>query len=150
MSYNLKSLMVDTKSAWVSYPGLDGFEVEVVNLGRERLVALRKSCVETKFDRKTRTPIEDLNEKKFIRAFTDATIKNWKGLKLIYLEQLMLVDLGNENVEKELPYSQDDAETLVSNSADFDSWLNEVVFDLENFRSKRDGRSMEAIGPVAE
>lgn len=150
MNFNLKSLMVDTKSAWVSYPGLDGFEVEVVNLGRERLVALRKSCVETRFDRKTRTPIEDLNEKKFIRAFTDATIKNWKGLKLAYLEQLMLVDITAEDIEKELPYSQDDAETLVSNSADFDGWLNEVVFDLENFRSKRDGRSVETSGTVAE
>lgn len=47
---NLKNLMVDTKSAWVAYPGFEGFEVEVVNLGREKLIALRKSCIETRFD----------------------------------------------------------------------------------------------------
>lgn len=150
MSLNLKSLMVDMKSAWVSYPGMDGFEVEVVNLGREKLVTLRKSCVETKFDRKTRTPIEELNEKKFIRAFTDATVKNWKGLKLSYIEQLMLVDIDAQNPETELPYDQDNAELLVSNSADFDTWLNEVVFDLENFRTKRDGRGVVQTGAVAE
>ena len=28
------------------------------------------------------------------------------------------------------------ATELVENSAEFDNWLNEVVFDLENFRSK--------------
>lgn len=147
---NLKSLMVDTKSAWVSYPGLDGFEVEVVNLGREKLVALRKSCMETRFDRKTRTPVEDLNEKKFIRAFTDQTIKNWRGLKLSYVEQLMLVDISSENPDTELPYDQDNAELIVANSADFDTWLNEVVFDLENFRSKRDGGHVEATGDLAK
>lgn len=142
--------MVDTKSAWVNYPGLDGFEVEVVNLGREKLVALRKSCVETKFDRRTKSPIEELNEKKFVRAFTDATIKNWRGLKLSYVEQLMLVDISAENPDTELPYDQDNAELIVANSADFDTWLNEVVFDLENFRSKRNGTSVEETGELAE
>lgn len=147
---NLKNLMVDTKSAWVSYPGLDGFEVNVVNLGRERLVNLRKSCVETRFDRKSKLPIEELNEKKFIRAFTDATIKGWRGLKLSHVEQLMLVDISSEDPNAELPYDQDNAELLVSNSADFDTWLNEVVFDLENFRSKRDRGNVETPGEVAE
>lgn len=147
---NLKNLMVDTKEAWVAYPGLNGFEVNVVNLGRERLVALRKSCVETSFDRKTRLPQETLNEKKFVRAFTDATVKGWRGLKLSYLEQLMLVDISSEDPDAELPYNQDNAELLVSNSADFDTWLNEVVFDLEQFRSKRDRADVGTSGEVAE
>ena len=146
---NLKNLMVDTKSAWIAYPGLDGFEVEVVNLGRERLVALRKSCVETRFDRKSRQAIDELNEKKFVRKFTDETVKNWRGLKLTYLETLMLVDISAEDPDKELPYDQENAELLVANSADFDTWLNEVVFDLELFRSKRDGGTVEAPGAVA-
>lgn len=147
---NLKSLMVDTKSAWISYPGLPGFEVHVTNLGREKLVALRKSCIETKFHRKTRLPEEVLDEKKFIRAFTDATIKDWRGLKLGYVEQLMLVDISGENPESELEYTQENAELLVSNSGDFDTWMNEVVFDLENFRSGRDGGAVEKTGEVAE
>lgn len=147
---NLKSLMVDTKSAWIPYPGLKGFEVHVTNLGREKLVALRKSCIETRFDRRTKLPIEELDEKKFIRAFTDATIKDWRGLKLSYVEQLMLVDISGENPDAELKYTQDDAELLVSNSGDFDTWMNEVVFDLDNFRSERNGGSVEEAREVAE
>ena len=147
---NLKSLMVDTKSAWIAYPGFEGFEVEVVNLAREKLVALRKSCVETRFDRKTKQPIEELNEKKFIRAFTDATIKDWRGLKLTYVEQLMLVDISSEDEDAELPYDQENAALLVANSVDFDTWLNEAVFDLENFRTKRDRGTVGSAGEVAE
>ena len=60
----LKKLMVDTKSSWIDYPGLDGFTVEVVNLSRKELTALRKRCTTTKFDRKTRQPVENLDEDK--------------------------------------------------------------------------------------
>lgn len=147
---DLKNLMVDTKSAWVSYPGMDGFEVHVVNLGREKLMALRKSCIETKFDRKSRLQIEDLNEKKFVREFTAATIKGWKGLTLDYLEQLMLVDISGQDPATELDYSEENAVLLVSNSADFDTWLNEVVFDLENFRGTGNGGAVGKTGEVAK
>lgn len=146
---DLKSLMVDTKSAWVSYPGMDGFEVEVVNLGRERITALRKSCIETQWDRKTRLQREELNEKKFIREFTAEVIKDWRGLKFEYLEQIMLVDTSALDPEDELDYSPDNAVLLVSNSVDFDQWLNEVVFDLENFRTRRNGKNVEKAGDVA-
>lgn len=133
---NLKNLMVDTKTAWIEYPGVEGFEVELTNLSRDKLIALRKSCLVTKFDRKTKVQYEELDDKKFVRKFTDATIKNWKGLKLKYLEDMLLVDITGEDPESTLPYSQEDAYTLVSNSGEFDTWLNDAVFDLDNFRSR--------------
>ena len=39
----LKSLLVDSKTTWVEFPGLDGFEVELANLSRKELVNLRKN-----------------------------------------------------------------------------------------------------------
>lgn len=131
---NLSELMVDTKSAWVEYPAYSGFEVELVNLSRPELTALRKRCVTTKFDKKTRQPLEELNEDKFISEFTKATIKDWKGFKLKYLEDFVLVDLSKVDKESELPYSQENAELLIKNSTEFDTWVNETVFDLANFR----------------
>ena len=38
----LKSLLVDSKTAWVDFPGLDGFEVELANLSRKRVIKLKK------------------------------------------------------------------------------------------------------------
>lgn len=145
----LSDLMVDTKSAWVEFPGFSGFEVEVANLSRPEFIALRKKCVITKFDKKTRQPMEELNEEKFVAEFTKATIKNWKGLKLKYLEQILLIDTANASPDAELPYDQDNARELVKNSTEFDQWINEVVFDLDNFRSFSTGRNVEETGEVA-
>ncbi len=131
----LKKLMVDSKAVWIDFSGLDGFSIEVANLSKKELNSLRKRCTEQKFDRKTRQLVEELNEERFVEDFTKAVIKNWKGLKLAYLETLLLIDMGNESPEKELEYSEENAETLVSSSTEFDTWLNEVVFDLENFRT---------------
>jgi len=135
----LKSLLVDSKTTWVEFPGLDGFEVELANLSRKELIALRKTCTENKFNRKTRMFEESLNEDKFVSVFTEKTVKNWRGLKLKFLEDLVLVDLKGQNQNEEMPYSQENAEQLVENSSEFDNWLNEVVFDLDNFRSGSEG-----------
>jgi len=136
---DLKSLLVDSKTAWVDFPGMEGFEVELANLSRKELVALRKRCTSNKFDRKMRVFNESLDEQKFLAEFTEAVIKNWKGLKLKYLEDMILVDISNQDPEVEMPFTQDNAKLLVENSSEFDNWLNEVVFDLENFRSKTKG-----------
>ena len=145
---DLKKLMVDTKAVWVDFPGLKGFEVEVANLSRKELTGLRKKCTTTKFDRKTRQAVEELDEDKFVIEFTHGVVKNWKGLTLAHLETLLLVDISGQDPAKELEYSADNAETLVSSSTEFDSWLNEVVFDLDNFRSKPEGKPVPPVGQV--
>jgi len=135
----LKSLLVDSKTTWVEFPGLDGFEVELANLSRKELVALRKKCTQQKFNRKTRAFEETLDDDKFVKEFTQATVKGWKGLQLGFLEDLLLVDLKGQDVTKELDYNEENALLLVENSSEFDNWLNEVVFDLENLRTNFKG-----------
>lgn len=146
----LKNLMVDSKSAWVEYPGLPGFEVEVATLSRQELIALRKGCLTTKFDRRTHQKVEELDEPKFIKKFTQATVKNWRGLKYSYVEQLIPADISSVDADDEMPFSHEDAVLLVSNSGDFDSWLNDTVSDLDNFRTKREGGTLGKTQEVAE
>jgi len=146
----LKSLLVDTKTTWVEFPGLDNFEVELANLSRKELVALRKKCTENKFNRKTRGFEESLNEEKFVKEFTNATVKGWRGLKLAYLEDLLLVDLKGEDPESDLEFSIENAESLVENSNEFDNWLNEVVFDLDNFRTASKKRDTGETGDIPQ
>jgi hypothetical protein len=145
----LKSLLVDTKTTWVEFPGLDNFEVELANLSRKELVALRKKCTENKFNRKTRGFEESLNEEKFVKEFTNATVKGWRGLKLAYLEDLLLVDLKGEDPESDLEFSIENAESLVENSNEFDNWLNEVVFDLDNFRTASKRKDTGETGDIS-
>ncbi len=147
---DLKKLMVDTKAVWIDFPGLKGFEVEIANLSRKELTGLRKKCTTTKFDRKTRQAVEELDEEKFITEFSRAVIKNWKGLTLAHLETLLLVDIEGQDPKKELEFSEDNAETLVSSSTEFDTWLNEVVFDLDNFRTGSKGGAAKPPGKVLQ
>jgi len=127
--------MVDSKAVWIDFPGLSGFSVEVANLSRKELTALRKRCTAQKFDRKTRQLVENLDEDKFISEFAEASIKNWKGLTVEHLETLLLIDTEGQDPSSEVEYNSENAEVLVTNSSEFDTWLNEVVFDLDNFRS---------------
>ena len=146
----LTELMVDTKTAWIEFPGCDGFEIEIANLSRKELLNLRKRCIKTKFDRKTHQAVEELDEDKFVHEFTKATVKDWKGLKLKYLEELILVNLGDNDPDSELAFDLDNAEQLVQNSTDFDNWINEVVFDLANFRGGSEGGTVAPPRRVAK
>ena len=142
----LKKLMVDSKSVWVDFPGLPGFSVEVANLSRKELTGLRKRCTTQKFDRKTRQLMEHLDEDKFVSEFAQASVKNWKGLTVEHLETLLLINTENQDVSAEVDYTQENAEVLVTNSSEFDTWLNEVVFDLDNVRTGTKGKSSKKAG----
>ena len=130
---SLASLMTASKTVAIDFPGFTGMQVSLCYLGREELVKLRKRCVSTKFDRKTRQPEETLDEEKFIVEYCKAVIKGWSGLKYRYLEELLLVDVSSLDPEDELAYTQDNAELLMKNSNTFDTWVTEAVGDLENF-----------------
>ena len=141
----LKNLLVDSKTTWVEFPGLEDFEVELANLSRKELVALRKKCTQNKFNRKTRAFEESLDDDKFVKEFTNATVKGWKGLQLGYLEDLLLVNLEGQDTAAALDYTEENALLLVENSSEFDNWLNEVVFDLDNFRTASKRRDTEEV-----
>jgi len=146
----LKSLLVDSKTTWVEFPGLGNFEVELANLSRKELVSLRKRCTTNKFNRKTRAFEETLDEEKFVKEFAESTVKGWKGLKLKFLEDLLLVDLTGKDRELEMEYTHENAQLLVENSSEFDNWLNEVVFDLENFRSGQPNKDTGQVNNIPE
>jgi len=130
---SLSSLLTPSKTVTVDYPGMSGFTVDLCYLAREELLKLRNRCLAQKFNRKTRAFDEQLDEDKFLVEYVKAVIKGWEGLKYSYLEELLLVDISSLNPEDTLEYNQENAETLMKNAADFDTWVTEVTGELENF-----------------
>ena len=108
-----------------------------VILAREELLALRKKCLSKKFNRSTHQAEEVLDEDKFLTEYCKAVIKGWSGLKLSYLEELLLLDTDGMDADTELPYSQEEAEILMKNSNSFDTWVTETLGDLENFTKNK-------------
>ena len=134
---SLSSLMTPSKTVQIDFPGYEGFRILVCYLAREELVKLRKKCITTKFNKKTHQPEEELNEDKFLVEYSKAVIRGWTGFKYSYLEELLLVDVSSFDPDDELPYTTDNAETLMKNSTSFDTWLTETASELENFTQNK-------------
>lgn len=136
MSASLQSLLTPSKVVEVDYSSdKPGFKVKVAFLSREELIKLRKNCVTTKFDRKSRQPVEELNEDLFSKNYVAAVVKGWSGLKYKYLADLMLVDLTSiKDVEEVLDFTEENALLLMKNSVEFDGFITDITSDLANFR----------------
>lgn len=132
---NLKDLKVKTKATWADFPGLEGFKVELCYITREVSTKLQEESTVTTFDKKTRAPVSELDTDLFIEKFAKAAIKDWKGLKYSYLPSLILVDLSEvEDVEAELEFNQENVVEILKGSQHFDTWVNDIIFDLDRFR----------------
>lgn len=133
-SISLQSLLTPEKVVEVDYPGFDGFKLKVAFLSREEIVKIRKKCTVTKFDKRTRQPVDELDEDLFLKTYVTAVLKGWTGLKYKFLEELMLVDLSSvKDKEEELEYNADNALVLMKNSQELDSFVTEITGSLSNF-----------------
>jgi len=128
---SLKSLLVPSKAITADYPGLPGFKVDLVFLSRESLLNIRKKATKTTY--KNRQPVEELDDKLFLSLYTTACVKGWKGLKYSYLEQLAPVDTSGQKPDDELPFSEENALSLMQTSSNFDAFVSETVTELSNF-----------------
>tara|TARA_R110001592_G_scaffold240385_4_gene500438 strand:- start:849 stop:1274 length:426 start_codon:yes stop_codon:yes gene_type:complete len=134
---SLASLITPSKTVSIDFPGFEGMTIDLCYLGREEIVKLRKKCLITKFNKKTRQPEEELDENKFLKFYCQEVIKDWSGLKYKYLEELLLVDISSLDPEDDLAYTTDNAEMLMKNSSVIDTWVTETVGDLENFTGNK-------------
>ena len=121
----------------MEYPGIEEFEVQITYLAREELLKIRNKCLKQKFNKKTRQFEDELDDDIFLTEYVKGVIKGWKGLKYNRLGELILVDVSAQNPEDELEFTQENAEVLMRNSNDFDTWITEVTGDLENFTESK-------------
>ena len=135
---SLKSLMTPSKTVEFDYPGLEGFKVSLCYLAREELVKLRTRCVTNVFNRKTRGYEEQMDDEKFLSEYTKAVIKGWSGFKIGFAKNMLLLgDLSPAQEKQELDFTQENIEVLMKNTNDFDTWVTEMVGDLENFTKSK-------------
>lgn len=133
MAISLSNLVTTGKKIEVEFPGLDGFFVTLGYVSREELQKIRRESLEITFDKKTRQPVEEVDSEKFTDLYTRKTVLGWKGLKLKYLKELMVVELGELNEDQELEYSPEQALDLIKYSTVFDSWVSQIISDISNF-----------------
>ena len=133
----IASLVAKETSAWVEYPDIDGFQINLVFLNRDDLVKVRNRSLTYKWNKRTRQREEELDNDKFLEAYAQKAIKGWKGLKVKHLPVLMPVDISEMNGNDDIVYSEEEALDLLKNSAIFDQFITDSMNDFEQFSKKK-------------
>jgi len=144
---DLKNMLLSERVVTFDFPGCDGLTFDLAFLSKESNQALYKKCQRTKFDSRTRQPIEEFDDDLFLQLYVKSIIKGWKGFKLKYISELVLADIGDDP-EKELDFSDENALDLMRSSTIFDAWISEVISDLGNFMPKDSTKKSNESKPI--
>ena len=131
----LSSMLTNKLEAWIEMEGFDGFEVKISYLSRDELSKIRNTVTRVSWSPKTRQKEENIDTELFVSEFVKAAVLEWKGFTVKHALRLLPIEIPEGVSENdEIEFSQEEAIALATNSVIFDSWLNEVVFDLANFQ----------------
>jgi hypothetical protein len=128
-------MLTNKLEAWIEFEGFDGFEVKIAYLSRDELSKIRNTVTRVSWSPKTRQKEETIDNELFMSEFVKACVIDWKGLSLKHASKLLPIQLPEDaNLEELIDFTQEEAIALTKNSNVFDSWLNDVIFDLSNFQ----------------
>lgn len=133
----IKNLISKTSSTWIDFPDIEGFSINLVYLTREDLMKIRNSSLTFKFNKRTRQREEEVDNDRFLEAYSEKAIIDWRGLKMKHLPLLMPTDISNVDPEEDIEYSQEDALELLKNSTVFDQFITDAMNDFEQFSKKK-------------
>lgn len=129
----IKSLLAKETVTTVEFPEIDGFMVDLVYLNRDELMKIRNRSLTFKFNKRTRQREEEVDNDKFLEAYSEKAIKGWSGLKYKNLPLLFPADISGANGEEEIEYTPEEALELLKNSTLFDQFVTDAMNDFEQF-----------------
>lgn len=145
MDLKLKSMLIPEKVVTFDFPGCEDLTFNLTFLSKESNQAIYNKCKTTKFDRKSRQPIESFDDELFLQLYVKAILKGWDGFKLKYLKELVLIEVEEGQEEELLPYSEENALDLMKASTTVDNWISEVISDIGNFTSNNTNSNLEEL-----
>jgi hypothetical protein len=133
----IKNMIAKESSTWVTFPEIEGFEVNLRFLTREDLLKIRTASLVFKFNKRTRQREEEVDSAKFLEAYAEKAIAEWRGLKVKHLPLLLPVDISSMDPEENIDYSEEEALELLKNSTIFDQFVTDTMNDFEQFSKKK-------------
>ncbi len=127
--------MVETRDVSVDFEALPGFSVTLGYMSKSINRKMAKDATVSKMD-SAGNIVSDFDQDAFAESFCREAIKGWSGLTYGKLAQLILIDETMiEDLDAELPYSEDNAQLLLRESTIFDNWVSEKVGQITTFRT---------------
>jgi hypothetical protein len=133
--------MISDKIIEVEFPDSNGFFVNLAYLSRDKLVKIRNRSLVVKFNKRSRQREEEVDNEKFLEEYSREVIKGWRGLTIRELARIMPIETAGSNLDKEVPYTEEDALALLQGSPIFDQFVTDCMNDFELFeREKSDAQ----------
>ena len=127
----ISKLVMPTKTVSVAHPDYKSFVVDLKYISRETSRKISKESQRLRLEAKD-VELEDIT---FNNLYAKEAFAGWKGLTYDILSHFVLIDTSQvEDMNEEIPFSLEDAAFLMTASKPFESWVNKVVFDIDNFR----------------
>ena len=133
----IKNMIAKESSTWVTFPEIEGFEVNLRFLTREDLLKIRTASLTFKFNKRTRQREEEVDSAKFLEAYAEKAIAGWRGLRIKHLPLLLPVDISSMDPEENIEYRDEGALEILKNSTIFDQFVTDTMNDFEQFTKKK-------------
>ena len=133
----IKNFIAQETTSWIEFPDIDGFEVHLRFLSREDLVKVRNQALTFKFNKRTRQREEEIDNDRFLEAYSEKAILGWRGLKVKHLPMLLPVDISGANPDEKVEWSEEEAKDLLQSSSIFDQFITDAMNDFEQFSKKK-------------
>ena len=140
----IKNLMVnDDKVVDVQFPDSDNFYVSLAYLSRDKLVKIRNRALVIKFNKRTRQREEEVDNDKFLEEYSRRVIKGWRGLTIRELARILPIETSGADLDKDVPYTEEDALELLRNSTIFDQFITDCMNDFEVFENDKQSEAVK-------
>ena len=139
----LAKLILPMKTVEFEYPGVEGLKFKLSYLSKKELTRMRKSHLKLIKNKISKQFVEELDEDGFMNEYVPSVIKDWSGLNLGNIQEFVIVG-DSEDPSKGVPYSPENAYELLTNSQDLDTWVSEMISEIENFRNQDSKKNEES------
>ena len=139
---DLAKLILPMKTVEFDYPGVEGLKFKLSYLSKKELTRMRKAHLKLIKNKHTKQFTEELDEDGFMNEYVPSVIKDWTGLTLGNIQEFVVVGEGKEDTV--VPYSPENAYELLTNSQDLDTWVSEMISEIENFRNQDSKKSEDS------
>ena len=131
--------MAKTTDAWIEFPDIEGFEINLHYIQRDELTKIRNQSLTYKFNKRTRQREEEIDNDKFIELYAEKAVIGWRGFKVKHLTQLFPANIEGLDPNEDVEFSLEDAIELLKNSTVFDQFVTDAMNDFEKFsKTKKD------------
>jgi hypothetical protein len=125
------------EGVWVQYQNTD-FYVKVAYYGKPQMQRIFEEAKTTRLNMRTLREEEEMDRPKFRRLYANQVIKEWKGLTIAVLRQLVVVQVNSELPDQtDIPCTAENREMLLENSLEFDQWLSGVTQRVDTFNEQK-------------